>query len=49
MSGGDFWNNQEAAQKVINEYRLLKAQTEGLEGVIESFEDVGVNSSSRAS
>ncbi len=42
MSGGDFWNNQEAAQKVINEYRLLKAQTEGLEGVIESFEDAQV-------
>lgn len=42
MGGGDFWNNQEAAQKVIGEYQLLKAQTEGLSKVIESFEDAKV-------
>ena len=42
MNAADFWDNQEAAQKVIDEYKLLKAQTEGLEAVIGSFDDVNV-------
>jgi peptide chain release factor 2 len=42
MNDADFWNDQEAAQKTINEYKLLKAQTEGLEEVIAQFEDAGV-------
>jgi len=42
MNAADFWNSQEQAQKVISEYQLLKAQTEGLESVIEEFEDAKV-------
>lgn len=42
MSSADFWDNQEAAQKVIGEYQLLKAQTDGLATVIEAFEEAGV-------
>ncbi len=40
MNGADFWNNQEAAQKVISQYKLLKAQTEGLEQLLTSGFDV---------
>jgi peptide chain release factor 2 len=36
MNGADFWNSQEAAQKVISRYKLLKAQTEGLEEMLTS-------------
>ena len=42
MSTADFWDNQEAAQKVIGEYQLLKAQTEGLAKVIEAFEEATI-------
>ena len=53
MNAADFWNDQEKAQKVIGEYKVLKAQTEGLEAIlttgfdvngdhIGSFEDVKV-------
>lgn len=42
MNEIDFWNNQEAAQKVITKFKLLKAQTEGLETVITDFEDAQV-------
>lgn len=42
MNEADFWNSQEAAQKVIEEYRLLKAQTEGLEDIIDRFENAVV-------
>jgi len=42
MNGADFWNDQESAQKVIAEYRLLKAQTEGLESIVADFEDATV-------
>ena len=42
MNAADFWNDQEAAKKVIDEYKLLKAQTDGLEKVIGSFEDAQV-------
>jgi len=40
MNGADFWNDQEKAQKVIGEYKLLKAQTEGLETILISGFDV---------
>lgn len=42
MNEADFWNEQDAAQKVIAEYKQLKSQTEGLEEVIGSFEDASV-------
>jgi len=42
MNGAEFWNNQEAAQKTIAEYKLLKAQTDGLGDVITAFEDAQV-------
>ena len=42
MNGADFWNDQKAAQTVISEYKLLKAQTEGLEAIIAGFEDATV-------
>ncbi|MCH2134465.1 MAG: peptide chain release factor 2 [Phycisphaerales bacterium] len=42
MNQADFWNSQEAAQKVITEFKLLKAQTDGLAGVISDFEDAQV-------
>ncbi|MCP3904220.1 MAG: peptide chain release factor 2 [Planctomycetes bacterium] len=42
MNEAGFWDSQEAAQKVISEYKVLKAQTEGLEEVMGVFEDVSV-------
>lgn len=39
MNDADFWNDQEAARKTINEYKILKAQTEPLEAVISAYED----------
>ena len=42
MNAVDFWENQTSAQKVIEEYKILKAQTEDLEGVIATFEDAQV-------
>jgi len=42
MGGAGFWDNQEAAQKVISEYKLLKVQTEGLENVLSAFDDATV-------
>ena len=42
MNAADFWSNQTEAQKVINEYQRLKAQTEPLEAVIAQFEDAQI-------
>ena len=42
MNGAGFWDNQSAAQKVIEDYKVLKAQTTDLEGVIAEFEDAMV-------
>jgi peptide chain release factor 2 len=39
MNGAGFWDSQSAAQKVIDEYKVLKAQTSDLEDVIADFED----------
>jgi len=42
MNDASFWDNQEEAQKTISRYKLLKAQTEGLEEVIDEFENARV-------
>ncbi|MCA9294924.1 MAG: hypothetical protein KC983_00370, partial [Phycisphaerales bacterium] len=42
MGSAGFWDNQETAQAVISDYKLLKAQTEGLEEVIAQYEDATV-------
>ncbi len=42
MNDPEFWNDQAAAQKVINQYQQLKAQTEPLEEVLAQFEDAEV-------
>ncbi len=42
MNQAAFWDDQTAAQKVIGEFKLLKAQTEGLGHCIEQFEDAQV-------
>ena len=42
MNQADFWNDQEAAQKVIESFKLLKAQTEGLEAIIAEYEEAQV-------
>ncbi|MBX3375554.1 MAG: peptide chain release factor 2 [Phycisphaeraceae bacterium] len=39
MGEGDFWNNQDAARKVVAELKSLKAQVEPLREVIARFED----------
>lgn len=42
MNEISFWERPEAAQKTIAQFKLLKAQTDGLGQVIESFEDAQV-------
>ncbi len=42
MNEAGFWDIQSAAQKVINEYKILKAQTSDLEEVITDFDDTMV-------
>lgn len=39
MGGEAFWNDQEAAKKVVAELKLIKAQTDPLKKVIADFED----------
>ncbi len=39
MSSENFWNNQTAARKVVDESKLLKAQLEPLAGAMRDFED----------
>ena len=39
MNQDGFWDSPDAAQKVIAEFKLLKAQTDGLAGVIDDFEN----------
>jgi|TARA_B100000959_G_scaffold105230_1_gene111010 peptide chain release factor 2 len=39
MNAAGFWDSQSAAQKVIDQYKVLKAQTGDLEEVISDFED----------
>jgi peptide chain release factor 2 len=42
MNAADFWGNQKKAQQTIEEFKLLKAQTEDLAAVITDFEDARV-------
>ncbi len=42
MNGADFWNDQDAAQKVISTFKLIKTQIDPLEDVISRLEDVNV-------
>ena len=42
MNGAAFWDDQDAAQKTIAEFKLLKAQTDGLASVIEDFENASL-------
>jgi peptide chain release factor 2 len=42
MSAADFWGDQSAARRVIEEYQQLKAQTEDLGGVIDRFGEAKV-------
>jgi peptide chain release factor 2 len=42
MNQAHFWDSQTAAQKVIDEYKILKAQTADLELVIQDFEDAKI-------
>jgi peptide chain release factor 2 len=42
MNDADFWNDQDRARKVIAEFKLTKAQTEGLEQVIARLDDAKV-------
>ena len=42
MNAADFWGDRAAAQRVIEEYRQLKVQTEDLGAVMERFEDAKV-------
>ena len=42
MNGAGFWDSQSAAQKVIDEYKVLKVQTSDLEEVITDFDDAVV-------
>lgn len=42
MGATDFWDNQTAAQKVVSELKLIKAQTDPLGGVIEELDDAKV-------
>jgi peptide chain release factor 2 len=42
MNAAGFWDIQSAAQKVIDQYKVLKAQTSDLEEVIADFEDTVV-------
>lgn len=39
MNGAEFWNDSEAAQKVISRYKLLKTQIDPLQKVIENYDD----------
>ena len=39
MGSTDFWDDQDAAQKVVSELKTIKAQTEPIKAVTESFED----------
>ena len=42
MGDAEFWNDQDSARLVINKYKLLKAQTEELTGVLSTLDDAQV-------
>ena len=39
MSAGDFWDDQDAANVVVSELKVIKAQTDPLKSLIEDFEE----------
>src|SRR5262245_16026261 len=42
MNGADFWNSPQKAQQIIDQFKLLRAQTEQLEAAIRDFDDAKV-------
>lgn len=42
MAGEGFWNNQDAARKLVSRIKSFKAQTEPLAAVVKDFEDAKV-------
>lgn len=42
MNQADFWNDQESARKTIEQFKVVKAQTEPLEQIIQMMGDVTV-------
>ena len=42
MNEAEFWSNQDAAQKTINEFKLLKAQTDDLEKVMIDLDEAKI-------
>ena len=42
MNSADFWNNQKAARRTIEDFKTLRAQTEPLGAVMTDFEDASV-------
>ena len=42
MNAADFWDDQEAAQKVVGELKLIKAQIGPLQQVLKDFEDASL-------
>jgi peptide chain release factor 2 len=42
MNSADFWSNQKAAQKTIEDFKVLRAQTDALGKVMSDFEDARV-------
>jgi peptide chain release factor 2 len=42
MNEADFWSNPKKAQETINEFKLVKAQTDGLGVVMREFDDATV-------
>jgi peptide chain release factor 2 len=42
MNGADFWSSPKTAQQTIEEFKLIKSQTDDLEAIIAEFEDAKV-------
>ena len=42
MESADFWNDQRAAQRVIDELKVVRAQIEPLEEAMKALEDAKV-------
>ncbi len=42
MNAADFWSNQKAAQQTIEDFKIIRSQTDALEAIIAEFEDAKV-------
>jgi peptide chain release factor 2 len=42
MNAPDFWSSQKAAQQTIDDFKLIRSQTDDLEAIIADFEDAKV-------